>query len=134
MQDNAEKITHTLRKAQERAQTGKVPLSIQECNGYLRAEATYGRPKELGADEQMLTAELWISRALGVSLKVVHLSENPFKNFGIGGVGGPQRNNELFDFSPCRVRWSLVDLYPSFLITRSLGYGLRANSQRCWRA
>ncbi len=36
------------------------------------------------ADEQMLTAKVWISHTLGISLKVFRLSASLFQRFGIG--------------------------------------------------
>jgi hypothetical protein len=51
-----------------------------------------------GADEQMLTAELGVSHALGISLKAVRLRADFFQDFGVGWFGGAQGENQLFDF------------------------------------
>src|SRR6266446_2647204 len=67
-----------------------------------------------GADEQVLTAELWVSHSLGISLKVFRLSANLVQNLGIGRFGGAQRENELFDFSLIE-QALLAALHPGFL-------------------
>jgi hypothetical protein len=76
-----------------------------------------------GADEEVLTAELRITRTAGVALEVVGLGANLFLDLDIGGMDGAQRNDQLFNF-PFIGQALLVSLYPGLPIHGIVGVPL----------
>src|SRR4051794_41049124 len=71
----------------------------------------------------MLSAELGIPHACGISLEIVGFDAKPFRPFGIVRLDGSKSLNELFDF-PVVEQTPRVNLHPGFLIRQVISVQL----------
>ena len=92
----------------------RIVQNMPDC--FRRQPITVLQPASITPEpmNQVLTAELWVAHTLGVALEVVRLGANLFQNFGIGGFGGAQREDQLFDLALVEEPF-LVDLDPGLL-------------------
>src|ERR1035438_6319704 len=89
------------------------PPNRPEHTGLFEARTDDGlaaRFNDAGANKEVLTAELGVTHALGISRKIVCLGTNRFDIFGVGWNDGAEREHQFFDF-PLVEQPVLVDLH-----------------------